>query len=269
MDCPVDSLAWDLLQAKEFQRLRWISQHGVGDLVYPGLSHSRFSHSIGCFDVARRIIRQVFGEKSLSKLPLRAQATAIASLLHDVGHGPLSHVFEDVLKNNGVNHHHENYTTAVLTVDTDITKIMQLAQGKKFLEHVKSFFSRSADKDLCNMVISSQIDADRMDYILRDKYMSGIEAGGFSPDWMIGCMEINSVQLKSGKNVEVLSLNQHGGFSIVEYLYARMTNYRLIASHQYIRSLRIMLSDLIQLTAEHLDNAEKKRLHVVDAIYPF
>jgi len=260
LQCDVDALAWNIIQTKEFQRLRHINQHGFSEFVYPGLCHSRFSHCVGCYHVCRKMLKQIFHGEALQNLELRAKATAIAALIHDIGHGAYSHSFEESMRLNGKSHYHEEVNLRFLKEDTEIRQLLLKEVGEAFLNHVYSFFSPKAKKDKYNMVLSSQLDADRLDYILRDKYMSGINTGGFYLDWLISCLEINPLESPDGSKDDVVSLNPDGGFCALEYLQARLANYRLLASHSSVRAMRLMLADLVGLTAKNLTKIEAKKL---------
>ncbi len=109
-----DEILWHLLQTSPLQRLRRIKQLGFSDFVYPGASHTRFSHSVGTMQMARRMLEILRRNKGLTQnedSPLWHRATLCAALLHDVGHGPYSHAFEEVSKELGITTRHEEYTS--------------------------------------------------------------------------------------------------------------------------------------------------------------
>ena len=102
-DGPVDSFAWELLGTPDVQRLRRIKQLGVSEFVFPSASHNRFAHSVGVFDNARRLVKLIERENKLNRVsgefdPERAKVALFAALLHDIGHGPFSHAFEEARK---------------------------------------------------------------------------------------------------------------------------------------------------------------------------
>jgi uncharacterized protein len=126
-----DQLVWRLINTREFQRLRRIRQLGFSELTFPGATHSRLAHSIGVFNTARELL-SVIEKVNPSKIPAeRRTACLCAALLHDVGHGPFSHVFEGVLKELAAKSKpkvatkkHERWTSEIITGDTEVNKIL-------------------------------------------------------------------------------------------------------------------------------------------------
>lgn len=111
----LDELAWHLVNTSEFQRLRRIKQLGVSEFVFPGATHTRFAHCVGVFHVARQlsaIIKREIGARRFDAK--RAEVAVIAALLHDLGHGPLSHTFEGVTKQAGISKRHETWTAEII-----------------------------------------------------------------------------------------------------------------------------------------------------------
>ena len=162
---------WDCINAKEFQRLRRIHQLGGTYEVYHTAEHSRFAHSLGVYEVTRRMVEEVSGLKELSE---EDKVTVMcAALLHDLGHGPFSHAFESITPVA-----HEIYTQRVILEDTEIHKIL-LQVSEDFPEKVASIINYTHPNELLNQIISGQLDADRMDYLLRDAYFTGTSYGNF------------------------------------------------------------------------------------------
>src|SRR5579864_6448261 len=120
-DTPFERMVWSLLETPVFQRLRRIRQLGFSDLVYPGATHSRFSHSVGVFHTARAL-RNVLRQKLDDFLEERAEVAACAALIHDLGHGPFSHAFEQALDEEG---RHEEWTERMVKE----TKVAGLLDG--------------------------------------------------------------------------------------------------------------------------------------------
>ena len=121
-----DRIAWRLLNTGEFQRLRRIHQLGFSDLVYPGATHSRFAHSIGVYHTARQLI-EIIRRRQGSLDENRAREVMLAALLHDVGHGPFSHAFEDVAKAVGLPKRHEDWSAEIVEGDTEVNRELQHA----------------------------------------------------------------------------------------------------------------------------------------------
>ena len=193
---PEDRWILDLVDTKEFQRLRRVRQLGLAHLAYPGAEHSRFTHSLGVFNFARRIIRKLqhrhgVGSDVWKDLEQHERVIKAAALLHDLGHGPFSHVFERVLKTEGTNYkRHDDWTCAILR---DRTTEAHQKLGDLDPEQLCGLISDSAARPpepYLKDIVSSQLDADRMDYLLRDSLMTGSEYGRFDSEWILNALVI-------------------------------------------------------------------------------
>jgi HD superfamily phosphohydrolase len=120
----LDQLAWAALNSPEFQRLRRIKQLGFSELVFPGATHSRLAHSIGVFHTARQLSRLISSRLGKDFDPDRSTIAQAAALVHDLGHGPFSHSFEDALKKLGIKKRHEEWTVEIITGDTHVSDIL-------------------------------------------------------------------------------------------------------------------------------------------------
>src|SRR5450432_588765 len=164
LDRPIDALLFRLLNAAEFQRLRRIRQLGMASLAYPGADHSRYSHSLGVMETARKILAQL----RLSH-PIDEESETVllcASLLHDLGHGPFSHVFEHV---SGIDH--EKLTQRLIAdPESDVNQLLA-AHDRALPGKVLRFLRAESPRTFLNDVLASQLDADRFDYLLRDNLM--------------------------------------------------------------------------------------------------
>src|SRR3954464_1460684 len=155
---PTDALLFRLLNAAEFQRLRRIRQLGMAPLASPGADHSRYSHSLGVMQTARRIIEQL--RRSFAVDEHEETVCLCASLLHDLGHGPFSHVFERV---SGV--HHEHLTNRVISdPDSDVHKLLAERDSSLPGEVAQLMGGGAKHRFFCD-ILSSQLDADRFDYL--------------------------------------------------------------------------------------------------------
>ena len=125
----LDQLAWRALDSAEFQRLRRIKQLGFSEFVFPGATHSRFAHSVGVFHTARRLSHLISARLGSSFDPSRAEIAQVAALVHDLGHGPFSHSFEDALKALGIKKRHEEWTAEIILGDTEVGKCLSRAWG--------------------------------------------------------------------------------------------------------------------------------------------
>ncbi len=181
-DGPVDQTAWSLIDAPEFQRLRRIRQLGFSEFVYPSATHTRFSHSIGVFHNARRLLATVKRKLGTAYDEERAAIAALAALLHDVGHGPFSHTFESIDKKLLRAKKHESWSAEIIEGDNEIGRTLRHL-GRKFPSEISLMLKASEPADIYASVVSSQFDADRLDYLVRDRYMTGVEIGRFDVNW--------------------------------------------------------------------------------------
>ena len=222
-----DRLAWALIQTDAFQRLRHIRQLGFADLVFPAATHTRFSHSIGVFHLARRLWRIL--QPTMHDDDEMASATMLAALLHDLGHGPFSHAFEKVT---GIAH--EEMTLRIIQEDEGIAKIL----GKENLsDPIAKIFQKTAPP-MTHAIVSSQFDADRLDYMQRDRYMTGMGGSGFDLEWLLRCLEADPD--KGG-----FCLNHKGIHHAEEYLLARHHLYIHVYMHHGARGAEILLHQFL------------------------
>ena len=182
---------WQVLQTRPFQRLRRVKQLGFSDLVYPGATHSRFAHSVGVFHTARQlmaIVRQHTEDQSSKE-----QKALAASLVHDVGHGPFSHAFEKLGKRLGLKLADHETMSDKLIRDGEIAEVLDRQFDKGFAANVADIIRKDGVKTVQHAVVSSQFDADRLDYIRRDRLMSGTQHAGIDLRWLVANLEISSV----------------------------------------------------------------------------
>ena len=162
---------WKVVQTRPFQRLRRVKQLGFSDLVYPGASHSRFAHSIGVFHTARQLMEVVHRYVSEDQESKEKRALA-AALVHDLGHGPFSHAFEQVGSRLGLKlADHENMSDALIR-HSEVSEVLN-ELGSGFANDVANIIQKDGIKTVQHAVVSSQFDADRLDYMRRDRLMTG------------------------------------------------------------------------------------------------
>jgi HD superfamily phosphohydrolase len=229
---PIDALQFRLLNAAEFQRLRRIRQLGMASLAYPGADHSRYSHSVGVMETARKIIEQL--RRSYRICDEDVATCLSAALLHDLGHGPFSHVFERV---SGVSH--ETFTERVI-VDPDSEVNQVLVEHDRALPQriVDMIASRPRRTFLCD-ILSSQLDADRLDYLLRDNLMTGSQYGNYDLGWLLHALTID----EAGNR---LAVTWKGVSAVEAYLQSRYHMYRNVYFHKVVRSGEGMLRLALQ-----------------------
>lgn len=244
-DTPGDRLLLDLINTREVQRLRRIKQMGVSELVFPGANHSRFAHSLGVLHTARLFLDQLGQGRDL---PAEQRAlVCCAALLHDVGHGPFSHVFEQV-----TGQRHEAYTRAIiLDSQTEVHRCLK-AFDRLLPERLALFFDDADDDEgrtpaYLKRIVSGQLDADRCDYLLRDSHATGTNYGDFDLAWMLA-------QLRAGPDRRGFYLTRKGLAAAETYLFARYHMYRTVYFHKTGRAAEVMLKLLFRRLKETIDN---------------
>lgn len=249
----LDQLMWELLNAREFQRLRRVRQLGFSEFVFPGATHTRFAHSVGVCHTARQIVGVLQLQLGNKFKEERARAAICAALLHDLGHGPFSHTFEGVLKERKINKKHEKWTTEIIQGDTEIREIFE-SRAPELLEPVVTLLTEEVPTDIYSSIVHSQFDADRLDYLRRDKMMTGTEHGGFDWEWLIDCLEIATVNIggegdEDPQEVEALALGRKGLQAAEGYLLGRFHLYTQVYMHKTTRAAEKMLAALLSRVA--------------------
>lgn len=230
-------LVVSLIDTPEFQRLRRIRQLGLAYFAYQSAEHSRFTHSLGAFHLAGRMLAKL---RLNYDVPGEAQtAVRVAALLHDIGHGPFSHVIESIL-----GFHHEEFTIqAVLSCETQVGKLLA-DHSPELQQNVADIIRGSFRPYALGHLVSSQLDVDRMDYLLRDSLMTGAKYGIFDLEWIIKSIEINEKD-------DHLYISAPGIYAVEDYLQARYYMYRQVYFHRTLRSaeavLRVLLKRALQM----------------------
>ena len=229
---PTDALIFRLLACTEVQRLRRIRQLGLASLAYPGADHSRYSHSLGVFETARKILARL-GREVCVEEPVRTTCLA-AALLHDLGHGPFSHVFERV---SGV--HHEGLTRRlILDPDSEVHHAL-IRHDVSLPERVVDLLHCGGSKSFVCDVLSSQLDADRLDYLLRDNLMTGSRYGRYDLAWLLASMTLDPAGTR-------LCVAAKGVSAVEAYVQARYHMYRHVYFHKVVRSAEGMTKLALQ-----------------------
>lgn len=235
MDDEVEALVFDLIASRTVQRLRRIRQLGFAHLVYHGAEHSRFAHSLGVVHVARRILDALNVQNPEDRIEVLA-----AAILHDVGHGPFSHAIEKVT---GV--HHETYTQALVQdPNGDLFPLLKRA-GEDMPERVAAYYGTRAEFPLERQVfldiVSSQLDADRLDYILRDGMATGVKIGMYDFERILSMFEIH----RNGPLTR-LAVNYRAREAVEGYLIARFHMFKQVYLHKTVRSAEKMLEAVLK-----------------------
>ena len=229
-----DRLIFDLLSCREVQRLRRIRQLGLASLAYPGADHSRYSHSLGVFATARKMLDRLGRTVDIS--PRQRCVCLAAALLHDLGHGPFSHVFERV---SGI--HHEGITRRlILDGESEVHQTL-IRHDAAMPEAVAAVLQCDSNPLLCD-VLSSQLDADRLDYLLRDNMMTGSRYGRYDLAWLLQAMTVT----EDGR----LGISWKGVSAAEAYVQARAHMYRHVYFHKVVRSAEGMVKLALQRARE-------------------
>lgn len=208
------------------QRLRRIKQMGLGYLVFPAAEHSRFSHAIGAMELAQRILNNL-REKDTTISPAEFEGTLIAVLLHDVGHGPLSHTLEFSLIDD---FHHEMMTLAIMR---ELNKQME----GELDTAIRIFTDQYPKKPFLNQLIASQLDIDRLDYLKRDSVFTGVYEGSVGIERILKTMRVHN-----GNMV----IEKKGIYAIENYILARRLMYMQVYLHKTVLSADRLLRNIFK-----------------------
>ncbi|MCF6092840.1 HD domain-containing protein [Microaerobacter geothermalis] len=241
-----ERLIIDLLDTPEFQRLRHIRQLGFSFLTYPGAEHSRFSHSLGVIHVMKRFIEKLSRSKEkdakrfVEEINDQRMLALVAALLHDIGHGPFSHALERITKVR-----HERWTVKIITGDTMVKEVLE-SYRTGFSEEVAEVIRRTHSSKAVVKLLSSQLDTDRIDYLLRDSKLTGAGYGTFDLEWLI-----NSLRLGSINGEMEVGLDLDKGKSIAEdFVMARYYMYVNVYFHKTTRSAELLVEKIFERVSE-------------------
>lgn len=221
-----------LIDAAEFQRLRRIRQLGLAHFAYQAAEHSRFTHSLGALHLATRILAKLDSSYRIS--PADKTAVRCAALLHDIGHGAFSHVIEPIF-----GFHHEDFTIeAVLSPETEVGQILR-EYSAELPAAVAGIVRGDFRPTALGQLVSSQLDVDRMDYLLRDSLMTGAKYGIYDLEWIIKSLEIDEPG-------DRLYVSARGIYAVEDYLQARYYMFRQVYFHRTLRSAEAVLRSLLK-----------------------
>ena len=256
----LDQLAWRLINTPEFQRLRRVKQLGVSEFVFPGAVHSRFAHSIGVFHVARGLVRIIDREATHAR-PFdceRAEVATISALLHDLGHGPFSHAFEGVQKSREVGKRHEEWTAELIrNPDGSIRSLLEEYRAGT-TEEVASLLAAEDPIDIYHAVVSSSFDADRLDYLRRDRLMTGTGAGAIDFDWLMEHVRVADIVIDAPDDdmqedtirVATFCLDLKALPAAEQFLLSRYTLHEQVYLHKTTRCIEAMIGELLRRIAK-------------------
>lgn len=231
-----DALIYDLMEHPWFQRLRRITQLGLTYLVYPGAYHTRFHHALGAMHLMQRAVG-ILRSKGHEITPEEEQGVYVAILLHDIGHGPFSHALESTL----------------------IPKVSHEALSLKFMERLNTefngqlstaiaIFSDNYPKRFLHQLLSSQLDMDRLDYLRRDSFYTGVTEGAVNSERLLTMLNVHNDQLV---------IDAKGIYSVEKFIVARRLMYWQVYLHKTVLSAEFMLVNVLNRAKELSGRGEK------------
>ncbi|MDB0026325.1 HD domain-containing protein [Polaribacter sp.] len=231
-----NSLLYDIIEHPYFQRLRRVSQMGFSNMVYPGANHTRFHHAIGCLHLMQKAVRVLrFKEVDISNE--EANALYIAILLHDIGHGAFSHALEHSIVD-GISHE-------------EISLKFMEKLNKEFngqLTMAIRVFEGKYHRRFLNQLISSQLDIDRLDYLKRDSFYTGVAEGNISSERLIAMIHVVN---------DELVIEQKGIYSVEKFLIARRLMYWQVYLHKTGLSAENMLVNVLRRAKDLSQKGER------------
>jgi len=224
-----NELIYDLINHPVFQRLRRIKQLGLTNLVYPGALHTRFHHAIGAMHLMQEAVFTL-RQKDVKISDDEEQAVLIAILLHDIGHGPFSHALEHSIVR-GISH--ETVSSLIMN------KLNKEFNGK--LDLALKIFNNEHSKLFLHQLVSSQLDMDRLDYLKRDSFFTGVSEGVISSDRIIKMLNVVNNELV---------VEQKAIYSIEKFLIARRLMYWQVYLHKTVLSAETLLMNILMRAKE-------------------
>ena len=228
-------IIFDLVEHPYFQRLRRIKQLSLTHYVYPGALHTRFHHALGALHLMQRTI-DVLKSKGIQISPEEEEAVCIAILLHDIGHGPFSHTLERTL----IDISHEEISILFME---DLNRVFD---GK--LSLAIEIFKDNYSKKFLHQLVSSQLDMDRMDYLNRDSFFTGVSEGVIGYDRIIEMLTVCNNEL---------AVEEKGVYSIEKFLIARRLMYWQVYLHKTVLSAELLLIQILKRAKELVQNGVK------------
>jgi uncharacterized protein len=247
-----------VIDTTAFQRLRRVTQLGLTSYVFPGATHTRFSHSLGVAYLAHSVLSHLMewaeSEEDRKAIRLVFNDVVMAALLHDIGHGPFSHSFEHVLEGYKWAPLHEDWTASLITGEKSEIRRALSACGID-ANRIASVFAKNPTGNAAlerpyREIVSSQIDVDRMDYLLRDSHSAGVAIGQFDAQYLIQSMVI--VKHGNGQKSRTLGLTPKGIKAYEAFLLARQLMNRTVYYHHNVKVLEFMVEQIFRLVVQHL-----------------
>jgi len=263
LNLPKDELILRLIDTPEFQRLRRIRQLGLSSITYHGAEHSRFPHCLGAMHVATKMIehlqRQFAGTYPITDRD--ALLVRVSALLHDLGHGPFSHVLEEFFSTSLGGAAHEHWTRElIINQDTAVNQILRSYDQelpRDVYDLIKGVYSKDGKNYLCQ-IVSSQLDADRMDFLMRDPLLAGVKYGTFDLERIIYTLWL--AHHKASESI-VIAVLEKGLHAVEQYVLARHFMYQQVMLHKATRGFEKLLQSMLR-------RARKLHLHQQLAFVP-
>ncbi len=257
---PVERVLFELVNTRAFQRLRRVRQLGFANLVYHGAEHTRFTHSLGVVHVARRMFSAIEADFTDED---RMEVLA-AALLHDIGHGPFSHAIEKVTDID-----HEAYSAQLIEdPDTDVHEVLSRVD-RTLPGRVARYFRPQAqfpsEKYVLRDLVSSQLDADRLDYIRRDALTTGVEIGGYDFERIQTMLDTYVGEDGEGSRRTRLAVSHRAREAVEGYLMARFHMFKQVYLHKAVRAAEKMLEAILE-RAEQLRRRDHEFADPVPAV---
>jgi HD superfamily phosphohydrolase len=245
----LEDVLWRVIQTRPFQRLRRIKQLGFSDFVYPGATHSRLLHSVGVFHTARRLMKVI--EKYIPAKEAQMDQALAAALVHDLGHGPFSHAFEKIGERFDLKMANHEAVSEILIRDSEVSKELRV-MGSGFANDVADMVRGSGTPTIYSAVVSSQFDADRLDYMRRDRLMTGSQHAGIDFEWLLANLEVGEVEHSVGETrlgaVQTFVLGRKAIFAAEAYVLGLFQLYPTVYFHKATRGAEKIYTELLSRT---------------------
>jgi HD superfamily phosphohydrolase len=212
---------------------------GFAWLVYPGAEHSRFGHALGAFHIAQRLTRRLELPEAI------ARHVRVAALLHDVGHGPFSHAWEHVFDG----HDHERWGGRIVGEDAELSAALE-ALEPGLPDTLRAFWTKTYAPQFARKLVSSQLDVDRLDYLLRDGHYSGAGYATYDLDWIIHALQVATVHAGDADPRDLVVDYRRGMYAVEQYLFARSYMYAQVYHHKTVRAAEHMFVRTLERFAE-------------------
>jgi len=237
----------DLIDTEEFQRLRRVQQLGLSHFTFHGAECSRFAHSIGVMHIASQLYHHLVQFEENESLKDKYPLILASALLHDIGHGPFSHVTEKIL-----HYDHEEWSCRIISGNTQVNRVLEsFTEFPNLAQEIVKVLKKEYTPKYISHMVSSQLDCDRFDYLLRDSYTTGTKYGLFALQRIIRSMEIDE------ENDRIIVVGEKGQIAVEDYLFARYSMYAQVYYHRKNLAARCLLMKLIKRARHIMDNREK------------